>query len=205
MIGPIPHPERSAAPAVAVVSPSALAPPKPLVDDGWRIFADEIRQFDADGDEIPDWDDAFPIYGEIDPHLLPVGCNAYITTGKKNPTSRQYVWLRIDCIGDGPEDVGERWIGRRDDYHDEELRESGWTHILDLAWDQDWDAWMLREGIAPGQEFLVDIEATYTKSWTDYGYEYDVEFAVEIVARAPRSPAEVVAQWVGALPEVVRL
>lgn len=46
--------------------------------------------------------------------------------------------------------------------------------------------WSIREGIAPGQPFLIYCTAPWTsKLWTDYGYEYDIEFEAWVVRRLP--------------------
>ena len=53
----------------------------------------------------------------------------------------------------------------------------GWGGVLE---------WSMQEGIAPGQPFLVYCTVPRTtKTWTDYGWEYDLDFEAWIVRRLP--------------------
>lgn|GEM_PF-2030001 len=53
----------------------------------------------------------------------------------------------------------------------------GWGGVLE---------WSMENGIAPGQPFLIFCSRPWTtKTWTDYGWEYDVDFEAWIVRRLP--------------------
>lgn len=77
-------------------------------------------------------------------------------------------------LGSDPPNAG--WL-------DWELEAASLGNLLGIESIPSWD-WMLREGIAPGQEFLVRIpRPTYTR---DYWGEHDVEYGdVEITWRQP--------------------
>jgi hypothetical protein len=63
-----------------------------------------------------------------------------------------------------------------------------------LRRDHGWVTWMLHEGVAPGQQFIVRIwEPKYTR---DYLGEHDVDF--EVVQREPLSDALAWRAWAGA-------
>lgn len=134
------------------------------------------------------WDDSLPIY-DVVPALLPVGCNAYLS-GVKGV--EQYVWLVVDSTADGVETADDRWIGRRPHRFESAIYETGWESILGVAHYDDWRDFLLREGLAPGQSFLVRV---CFSSHRDYWGEYDEDWDVEVVARERMLPDEHLLAW----------
>jgi hypothetical protein len=95
------------------------------------------------------------------------------------------VWLRVVYDG-GAEDTpalldsfppGAEWL-------EYEFECGGLENILGCNGGQPWWEWMLREGIAPRQEFLVRVERPcYTK---DYWGEHDIDYGdATVVWRKP--------------------
>lgn len=108
------------------------------------------------------------------------------------------VWLMMDpANGLDLEEVGEDSIGDSPEWLGLERENLGWDDILGVGYsDNKMLKWGLEEGIAPGQPFLVELpHPHYSKSWTDCGYEYDVDFAPEIVRVRPMSARAVARAW----------
>lgn len=104
-----------------------------------------------------------------------------------------FVWMRME--GHGIEECGEDSFGEDPKWLAIERSENPLSAMLEKEWcfgcKEDEDGWMqshgdviwlLHRGIAPYQPFLVRIRPPeYSKTWTDCGYEYDVEYDTEIV------------------------
>lgn len=98
------------------------------------------------------------------------------------------IWLEFDCdLGIVP--VSDDHIGEEPVWLDDEVSMVGWESILDV--DLDMMAWMLKNGIVPHQPFLVSLKPHWYRAWSDYGYEYDVDFNASIDYVEPRTPGEV--------------
>jgi|SRR6516164_48544 hypothetical protein len=133
-----------------------------------------------------DWDDSLALETDVVPALLPVGCNAYWG-------DVQYVWLRVDSVEDGPQRDEVSWIGRRREWCDWVIDETGWAGILDVdTLSGGWLDFLLREGVAPGQLFYVRLHCTY---YQDYEGEWDMDVDWEVVARELWNEVEVWIAW----------
>lgn len=100
-----------------------------------------------------------------------------------------YLWLVLEADERErdlePEHAGFAEEGRCPEWVDYVLEEFGLRHVLGCE-DDDVLDWSIREGIAPGQPFLVYVERPWTdKFWTDCGYEYEVEYNAWVVRRLP--------------------
>lgn len=108
----------------------------------------------------------------------------------------RYVWLEADPCGDcciGPAgDVADDQTAAeaRHDWLAFELDAVGWDGLLDV--NHDAATWLLREGLAPGQPFLVWLRPHYSR---DYWGEHDLDVEWDVVARTHRSPEEAAAAW----------
>lgn len=92
------------------------------------------------------------------------------------------VWLLFDPRDDlclSRAEPGEE-IGEPPDWYDYEIDGVGWNTILDIGWVKgkvrSEILWMLAEGIAPGQPFLVDLPKPRYYRCGEYGSETDVEY-----------------------------
>lgn len=102
------------------------------------------------------------------------------------------VWLMLDPTNDlSLEECGDVERGERPEWYQYERESLGWDDILDVRWNSDGTGklrWMLDEGIAPGQPFLVELpHPHYSTSHTENGTEYDVEFNPDIIRISPMS------------------
>jgi hypothetical protein len=125
--------------------------PPPAEVDSFQLVEDLYEEEEED--------DSLPFYGGVLPWLVPVGCNVY-PTGR---TFVQYVWLRVDSLGEGIERADVRHIGRRTYADDEVISNTGWGSILEVPlrssdWAYDWTCWLLENGLAPGQAFLLRLQ-----------------------------------------------
>jgi len=116
--------------------------------------------------------------------LIPVGCNVYTT-------DEQLVWLFVDTDDDGPERAGVDSIGRCNYWHDSTIDDSGWDAVLGLQAGT-WYDWLMAEGVAPGQRFLVRLRFSTSQN---YFGEWDGEWDAEVVAREPWSAERSAAAW----------
>lgn len=104
------------------------------------------------------------------------------------------VWLMLDRQNDlSMEECGEDEIGTRPEWLQYELENMSWSDILDARlYGEHKLRWMLENGIAPGQPFLVELpHPHYSKSWTDCGYEYDTDYSPDIVRIRPMKPSQI--------------
>jgi hypothetical protein len=104
------------------------------------------------------------------------------------------VWLMLDPQNDlSMEECGDDEIGKRPEWLQYELENMSWSDILDARlYGEHKLSWMLENGIAPGQPFLVELpHPHYSKSWTDCGYEYDTDYAPEIIRLRPMKPSQI--------------
>lgn len=62
--------------------------------------------------------------------------------------------------------------------------------------------WALREGLSPGQPFLVEVPPPYTSR--SYEGEYDEDWSFEVVRRAPVKPTSAAKAWEAALARMKR-
>lgn len=73
------------------------------------------------------------------------------------------------------------------------------SYNLGYSWDDTFPEmarWGLENGIAPFQPFLLRFPMPYySKSWTDCGYEYDVDYSWEIMRVLPWPTEKVQKQW----------
>ena len=102
------------------------------------------------------------------------------------------VWLVLDRQNDlSMEECGEDEIGERPEWLQYELENMSWSDILDARlYGEHKLSWKLENGIAPGQPYLVELpHPHYSKSWTDCGYEYDVDYSPEILRTRPMKPS----------------
>ncbi len=96
-----------------------------------------------------------------------------------------HVWLKIVFDG-GMEDnpaLLDSWPENAD-WLDWEMECAGLEALINRSHDEPWWQWAIRNGIAPGQEFIVRVERpTYER---DYYGESDVDYGDwEIVGREP--------------------
>ena len=133
-------------------------------------------------------DDSY--HGDVLPWLVPTGCDVFLADHNV-----QYRWLRVDSLWyeDDPEEAATDHVGREDG-HVEQVSDFGWAQVLDVDL-RDRDAWvdfLAREGVAPGQPFLVRVGFTYT---TDYWGEHDCDIDAKVVAVEPWARSCVLAAW----------
>lgn len=136
-----------------------------------RLLEPDLELADDEQDE--------PYIGGVLPWLVPVGLDVHANRAA-------YLWLRIDWPGDTPESAAESYLGRPDEWVSDAVG-SSYRDVLDIGWSEsghhdDWMPFMLREGIAPGQAFLIEIAP---KWWTDYWGEHDVDWNTKVVAKGP--------------------
>lgn len=89
------------------------------------------------------------------------------------------------------------------EWYDRDVMELGWDGVLDLwgAGGDGWSkelGWMVRNGIAPDQPFLVHLDTPHWYRCGGYEYpsEMDCEFYWEILRVAPlRRPSDVLKKW----------
>lgn len=127
------------------------------------------------------------------PAKLLINTNIYGLDGEN------YLWYRLvyDGLDLAIEACNHDFIGTISDALDHEINDNGTDIIMpDRRWSSDvgGDTWLrfgLENGIAPGVPFCVRVsEPSYSKSWTDCGYEYDMDIDWEVVHVAPcRNPA----------------
>ena len=106
------------------------------------------------------------------------------------------VWLMLDRENDlSMEECGDDEVGTRPEWLQYELENMSWSDMLDARlYGEHKLSWMLENGIAPNQPFLVELpHPHYSKSWTDGGYEYDTEYSPEIIRIRPLKPSRVAA------------
>jgi hypothetical protein len=104
------------------------------------------------------------------------------------------VWLKLDRENDlSMEECGDDEIGTRPEWLQYELENMSWSDMLDARlYGEHKLSWMLENGIAPDQPFLVELpHPHYSKSWTDCGYEYDTEYSPDIIRIRPMKPSRV--------------
>lgn len=137
--------------------------------------------------------------------LLPL-CDAYAEDAV-------LIWYRLvpEDQGDlAPEPCGTNWVGGTPKWWrdpDDDL-----SMILDPGSSRDtyegysfncaWMTWALENGLAPGQPFLMRIQAPL---WTKCSYEYDewdCEWSSDVVRRMPNSFARARASWSLALARI---
>jgi hypothetical protein len=134
-------------------------------------------------------------YGPVLPLAVPVGCNVYVGNSKE-----AYVWLCITSLEDGPEPDHTEEFGAKPDWFD-----GTWTWeemLLATASQSDFTnpasayaAWLCRNGLAPGQSFLVRISPSVSRDyWTG---ETDVYWNSDVVARVPIE--DLISAWESAL------
>lgn len=127
----------------------------------------------------------------------------YLANGER------YVWLVCDIENDlQPARVADGTIGGAAELDTLEEYERDWLEYELEAIGFDWllmqthrvedmASWLLECGIAPGQPFLVHFDPpTYTKTWTDCGYEYDSIIDYDIVSIVPMAVDVVVNAWI---------
>jgi hypothetical protein len=104
------------------------------------------------------------------------------------------VWLMLDPQNDlSMEECGDDEIGTRPEWLQYALSNMSWSDMLDARlYGEHKLRWMVENGIAPGQPFLVEMpHPHYSKSWTDCGYEYDTEYSPDIIRILPMKPSRV--------------
>jgi len=74
---------------------------------------------------------------------------------------------------------------------DYEMGEIGIDYMLDIGVDH--ERWALREGVAPGQPFLIRIEPP--RYYQDYWGECDVEYEWELLDKKPYTDAMALEAW----------
>lgn len=78
--------------------------------------------------------------------------------------------------------------------------EQDWRSLLEdteeVRLHSDWETWGLKQGVCPGQPFLVEFAAPHVYGGGYYEpYDVEVEYSVMIVRRMPRSRQEAVRAW----------
>lgn len=101
------------------------------------------------------------------------------------------VWLMFEegagghIMRAGDESVGEMpgWLA-------DEVDCIGWHWMLAGTSDEEaLMAWALEHGIAPGQPFPVHVSRPrFWRGWTDYGYDCDLSYDVEVERVEPLDP-----------------
>ncbi len=117
------------------------------------------------------------------------------------------VWLKVAPSEDLAfvEDESPFDVGERPDWLDEEIGNCGWSDFLGADWVGHWpDAnlhWLLTEGIAPGQPFLVEMSRPhYTKSGGYYEpEEWDVEYDANVMQIDKWPAARTLKAWTRAV------
>jgi hypothetical protein len=114
-------------------------------------------------------------------------------SGYDHHTDTVYLYAAMDA-GDGE----ELWLSIESyipDGHDIEHQRDidGDDAILGLSCET--SQWMLENGIAPGQVFLMTWSICYSKFWTDSGWEYDSEVSIAIIWVEPWSPERSAEAW----------
>lgn len=129
-----------------------------------------------------------------------------------------YVWVALEesgedldlcMIGNDPPMMKDREGEPTGHWLEFELNQAGWECIISpehttvdssqgWCFGQTWVNFALREGLAPRQAFLLKLDPpVYSQSY-DYwsgGYEYDVEYSWEIIAREPYSQKKALRAW----------
>lgn len=152
--------------------------------------------------------------------MIPEGVDVFI------PEGPAYVWFHITegdlCVEEwGIEEWGQEWIVQHgEDLEDcwslledgitsykkqewlvNELDASDWTTILDLGiYDRNFGytcvPWMLENGIAPGQPFLLCIQPPKYSGGSYYDpYDVDVDWDIDLVRVLPLDASEALARW----------
>jgi hypothetical protein len=105
--------------------------------------------------------------------------------GEGEPCNPPCVWLKVvfdGGLGDAPAML-DSWPDHAE-WLDYEMEWGGLQVLIGDSDGTEWWEWMLRNGIAPGQEFWARVEQP-TYSW-DYWGEHDVEYGDwEIARREP--------------------
>ena len=119
----------------------------------------------------------------------------------------RYVWLVADPDDDltivSCSDYAPYWDSAPDtdeyprDWLEFELDMLGWDWLLGVGGSggDEVATFLAREGLAPGQPFLVWLSPHYSTTNTDWGYEYDLDVDMLVVAREPLSIAEAATRW----------
>lgn len=122
------------------------------------------------------------------------------------------VWLALDPNNDlSMEEVGADGIGDPPEWLQYERENLGWRDILGITWTTStggWSetelVWGLKNGIAPGQAFLVELpHPSYTTSHAENGTEHDVDFYPEIIRVQPMGLYKVARAWERELKDTV--
>lgn len=108
-----------------------------------------------------------------------------------------YKWFKLarqfgdlDLVECGkPCDVPPAW---KEEEHD-------WRSLLEdreeVSLSNDWATWGLKHGVCPGQPFLVEMAGPHVYGGGYYSEDYEVEYALTIVRRMPRTPQEALRSW----------
>ena len=84
-------------------------------------------------------------------------------------------------------------IGERPDWLSQAVEDDGWEVVLGCSCDE-YAAWLIECGAAPGQPFRVELSMDVTRSGWEY-VEYDVEYDAEVIEVARWSPDRVRSAW----------
>lgn len=104
------------------------------------------------------------------------------------------------------ESVCDDSVGEMPEWYDRDVTETGWDSILgslgcgNMEWASDL-TWLIAQGIAPNQPFLVHLETPhwYKSGGYEYPEEWDCEYDWWIAHVAPLPPSVVLERWARAL------
>lgn len=117
------------------------------------------------------------------------------------------MWFTIDYLCDPflePAEDATDGLEEPPDWWTHDVQEFGIDWSMNLDTPEKFLLFLLKKGIAPGQPFLIEFtEPHHWKSWTDYGYEYDVDYNWKLVQIHPMGPADVLRRWEQGLEELL--
>lgn len=117
--------------------------------------------------------------------------------------TRVRVWLRVDPVFDLDfmEEVVRFDVGKRPDWLDAEIADHGmtWEDFLGvdglIGWPHAQLTWLLTQGIAPGQAFLVEMSKPLYYRCGEYDMETDVEYDANVIQIERWPAARVLKAW----------
>jgi len=149
-----------------------------------------------------------PIEVEVVPYAPKYGDAAYFTGTKNSPV---WIW----CVLEWDESGGNLMASIHSEDPPPEHHWLPWwidgcgvAELIGIDWDFSpnftfrAEEWLLVEGIAPEQPFLVELRIYSSEYMTDYGMEYDCEVTAAVIDIKPWPPEQVLAAWEEHLPRV---
>jgi hypothetical protein len=107
-----------------------------------------------------------------------------------------YLWLRY--VPGWPDLEIEEYfndsMGKRPEWLEDEINNSGLSMIVDLPWHHTME-WVMANGLSPGQPFCIEV---YPPHWSKVSYEYnewDCDWYWDIVRIMPKSPQSAASSW----------